>query len=297
MHLKKYLSAIFILLISNQVLAICEAEIEDTVSAYPDICLFERRGSNSDTSDCRNINQIRLTFTANMNRILNGQITSYDYEEPGLTDYINKLTSNPEHGAAPNPSAKRYRIAHNRYEICALKEYRNKINKSSSVVAQSNSTSSQSQNQAQQAQQILQTMQQAQQQAQQNQQRADQARQGKRKTHAPDAVAHDCIEVDTKSLYGGFKNKCSYPVSYGYCVNNPRKGAWTDSTIFSCAGMAAGKPTAGGQSISANGYDVNHTKGGDAIYYFACKKPAYAMDLTVVIGQGIQGRCGTIGGN
>ena len=198
------------------------------------------------------------------------------------------------------------------YSFCMLStliggQEPNKVgNHASAAVKSPNQTqsnnSSQSQNQSQssesqQAQQIQQTMQQSQQQAQQNQQRADQARQGKRKTHDPDAEAHDCIEVDTKSLYGGFKNKCSYPVSYGYCVNNPRKGVLTDSPLFSCAGMAARKPFAGAQTIRANGYDANHTKGGDAIYYFACKQPASAMDLTVVIGQGIQGRCGTIGGN
>jgi hypothetical protein len=52
-----------------------------------------------------------------------------------------------------------------------------------------------------------------------------------------------------------------------------------------------GKTTAGGQDIKPNGYDVNHTRGGETVYFFACKKPAYAMDLTFIPGQGIQGRC------
>jgi hypothetical protein len=163
-------------------------------------------------------------------------------------------------------------------------------------IAQSQQQSQQNQSTQQQSQQAQQQAQQAQEAARVAQTRADQARQGKRKTHDPAAEAHQCIDVDTRTLYGGFKNTCSYPVTYGYCVDNPKKGAWTDSPLFSCAGMA-GKQTAGGQTIKANGYDTNHTKGGDGVYFFACKAPAHALDLSFVPGQGIQGRCGSLMGN
>lgn len=152
------------------------------------------------------------------------------------------------------------------------------------------------QQQSQQAQQLAVQSYARADQALQSQSRADQARQGKRKTHDPAAEAHECIDVDTQTLYGGFKNKCSYAVSYGYCVDNPKKGAWTNSPLFSCAGLT-GVTAVGGQDIRANGYDANHTKGGDSVYYFACKQPATAMDLTFIPGQGIQGRCGNFMGN
>jgi hypothetical protein len=137
--------------------------------------------------------------------------------------------------------------------------------------------------------------QQAQTRAREAQQRGDTDAQRKgRRTHDPAAEAHECIEVDTTSLYGGFKNKCSFPVSYGYCVENPKSGAWTDTPLFSCAGMQ-GKSTAGGGSMGPNGYDANHTKGGTAVHYFACRKPAGAYELTFD-GSQIVGRCRTIGG-
>jgi hypothetical protein len=136
---------------------------------------------------------------------------------------------------------------------------------------------------------------QAQTRAREAQQRGDTDAQRKgRRTHDPAAEAHECIEVDTTSLYGGFKNKCSFPVSYGYCVENPKSGAWTDSPLFSCAGMQ-GKSTAGGGSMGPNGYDANHTKGGTAVHYFACRRPAGAYELTFD-GSQIVGRCRTIGG-
>jgi type II secretory pathway pseudopilin PulG len=160
--------------------------------------------------------------------------------------------------------------------------------------ANANAASAQPATNVQSAQQKAQ---QAQLQAQQSQARADQARLGKRKTHDPAAEAHQCIDVDVDApIVGGFRNKCGYAVSYGYCVFNPKKGGWTDSPIFNCNAMI-GKTTAGGQDIKANGYDVNHTRGGESVYFFACKQPASAMDLTFISGQGIQGRCGNLMGN
>ena len=132
--------------------------------------------------------------------------------------------------------------------------------------------------------------QESQQRARDAQVRADAAaqRNGKR-VNDPAAQAHQCIDVDFASLYGGFKNKCDYAVSYGYCVENPRSGVLTDSPLFDCARM---KPNfTGGGSIKGNGYDTNHTKGGVSVQFFACKQPAYATDLTYVLGKGIEGRC------
>lgn len=288
--LKISLSGIFILLISTQTFAACEAELNE----------YEKAFKNSNAGPGSSRAKETQNFQENAYRSGNfddadARLRALEIKKKNLRDAI----AAKDFGSGSKNSV----IKYSQYDLCVY-EYLESIAQSqsnNSKQSQSNN-SSQSQNQSQpsesqQAQQIQQTMQQAQQQAQQNQQRADQVREGKRKTHDAGAEAHDCIEVDTKSLYGGFKNKCSYPVSYGYCVNNPRKGALTDSPLFSCAGMAARKPFAGAQTIRANGYDANHTKGGDSIYYFACKQPASAMDLTVVIGQGIQGRCGTIGGN
>lgn len=168
--------------------------------------------------------------------------------------------------------------------------------KTQTTTASTAFTPQDTQQQSQQAQQLTVQSYARADQALQSQSRADQARQGKRKTHDPAAEAHECIDVDTQTLYGGFKNKCSYAVSYGYCVDNPKKGAWTNSPLFSCAGLT-GVTAVGGQDIRANGYDANHTKGGDSVYYFACKQPATAMDLTFIPGQGIQGRCGNLMGN
>ncbi len=159
--------------------------------------------------------------------------------------------------------------------------------------AQSQRTQSQSQESQQRAreQQALQEQAEAQRKrSEQTQARADAEaqRRGKR-MHDPAAQAHECLAADFKPIVGGFKNTCGYAISYGYCVENPKKGVLTDHALFNCARMKQG--FSGGGLISANSYDANHTRGGTGVQFFACRQPAYATDLTYVRGKGLEGRC------
>jgi len=86
----------------------------------------------------------------------------------------------------------------------------------------------------------------------------------KPRAHVPDAVASKCLSLLEKSLYGGFKNSCNFPVEYTYCAYKPKKDAWTEA--FDCE-----KDKFGSDMIEANGIDEAHTKGAKEIRWGACR--------------------------
>ena len=142
---------------------------------------------------------------------------------------------------------------------------------------------------AKQNQAAQQQSQQAQQQAQQTQARADQARQGKRKRHEPENEASQCIQPDFGGLYGGMKNTCNFKVWYTYCGYRPKENSWL-------TGMSCEKQSFGSDSVGPGRTSAAHTKGVEMLYWIACKEPAWTVDTEFVPGQGIKGRCHTVGG-
>jgi hypothetical protein len=153
-----------------------------------------------------------------------------------------------------------------------------------SQAAQQSSQQSQQQNQSTQQQ-----SQQAQQQARQTQARADQARQGQRRRHEPENEASHCIQPDFGGLYGGMKNTCDFKVWYTYCGYRPKESSWL-------TGMSCEKQSFGSDSVSPGRTSASHTKGVESIHWIACKEPAWTVDTEFVEGQGIKGRCHTVGG-
>ena len=147
----------------------------------------------------------------------------------------------------------------------------------------------QSQAAQQQSQQAQQQAQQTQQLAAQNQTRADQARQGKRRRHEPENEASHCIQPDFGGLYGGMKNTCNFKVWYTYCGFRPKENSWL-------TGMSCEKQSFGSDTVSPGRTSASHTKGVEAIHWIACKDPAWALDAEFVPGQGVRGRCYTVGG-
>lgn len=139
-------------------------------------------------------------------------------------------------------------------------------------------------------QQSQQQSQQAQQAAQQNQARADQQRQGKRKTHAAAAEAHECISIDKAGSgnFGAFKNQCPYPVNFTTCNEKPRiiQGGFNWSADFDCAKQQYGLHTPKGNSSVAA-----HNRNTEFVYWYACKAPATPADATYTPGKGIEARC------
>jgi hypothetical protein len=176
------------------------------------------------------------------------------------------------------------RIQLNEHTLCWL---RNKQGDSSAFSGNTNNQSPQQPDQANQAQQ---QSQQAQQQARQNQARADQARQGKRRRHEPENEASHCIQPDFGGLYGGMKNTCSFKVWYTYCGYRPKESSWL-------TGMNCEKQSFGSDSVSPGRTSASHTKGVEMLYWIACKEPAWTVDTEFVPGQGLRGRCHTVGGN
>jgi flagellar motor protein MotB len=156
-------------------------------------------------------------------------------------------------------------------------------------------TNQQNQSTQQQSQQAQQQAQQSQQLAAQNQTRADQARQGQRKTHDPAAEAHECVAIDNAGSgnFGAFKNICGYKVNFLTCNYKPRviQGGFNWSADFDCERQKLGLHTPdGGRAVAA------HNRNTELVYWFACKAPASPVDLTFVSGEGIKGRCHTVGG-
>ena len=120
--------------------------------------------------------------------------------------------------------------------------------------------------------------QESQQRARDAQMRADAAAQrSDKRVHDTSAEAHECLEADFASSNGGFKNKCNYDVTFGYCVENPRAGSFADTSTINCTKLNSN--VGGGQLIKANSTSQQHTKGGSGVRYYACKRPSEAIDL------------------
>lgn len=88
------------------------------------------------------------------------------------------------------------------------------------------------------------------------------------------APANECLRALETGLYGGFVNKCAYKVNVAYCVSNPKKGGWTDTDAFRCLSPTNAKPSNLYVSVPASKSEAQHTKGGDAVLWLACKDPA-----------------------
>ncbi|NOS75508.1 MAG: hypothetical protein HOP36_13460 [Methyloglobulus sp.] len=141
---------------------------------------------------------------------------------------------------------------------------------------------------AQRAQQDEQQAQQATQAAQDHQTKANQKRQGKRRRHEPENEAHNCIKPDFGGLYGGMENTCNFKVWYTYCGYRPTENSWL-------TGMNCEKQSFGSDIVGPGKQDAAHTKGVEKLFWFACKDPAWPVDVEFVDGD-IKGRCHTVGG-
>lgn len=139
----------------------------------------------------------------------------------------------------------------------------------------------------QQAQQDEQQAQQATQLAQEHQTKANQKRQGKRRRHEPENEAHNCIKPDFGGLYGGMENTCNFKVWYTYCGYRPTENSWL-------RGMSCEKQSFGSDIVGPGKQSASHTHGVEKLYWFACKDPAWPVD--VEFDGDIKGRCHTVGG-
>lgn len=130
--------------------------------------------------------------------------------------------------------------------------------------------------------------QQATQVAQDHQTKANQKRQGKRRRHEPENEAHKCISPDFGGLYGGMENTCNFKVWYTYCGYRPTENSWL-------TGMNCEKQSFGSDEVGPGKQDAAHTHGVEKLFWFACKDPAWPVDVEFVDGD-IKGRCHTVGG-
>jgi hypothetical protein len=85
--------------------------------------------------------------------------------------------------------------------------------------------------------------------------------------------------------FGSFENGCDYAVEIVYCVLSPNQGAWSDA--FSCAEQKIGMLT-----VPANRRAAAHNRGGEGVYYLACRIPATPRNSVFEPGRGIVARCG-----
>lgn len=86
-----------------------------------------------------------------------------------------------------------------------------------------------------------------------------------KKYHYPEYVATECLSlIKEKTLYGGFINSCPFKVAYGWCVEEPKKGGWSE--LAACGNETRGA----GQVVGAKSRDGQHTKGGKKVHWVAC---------------------------
>ncbi|TAG25959.1 MAG: hypothetical protein EAZ37_10665 [Burkholderiales bacterium] len=127
------------------------------------------------------------------------------------------------------------------------------------------------------------------------QQRADaDAQRRGRRVHDPAAEAHDCLRVDPTGLFGAMVNTCSYKVWFNMCAFRPRESNALNSGWLT--GLNCENQKFGLDSVGPNSRSAMHTKGAEAIHYFACKDPAMPADASFE-GGNITARCRNLGGN
>jgi hypothetical protein len=126
------------------------------------------------------------------------------------------------------------------------------------------------------------------QEAQQSQDQLDRQRQGKPKTHNPDAVAHQCIDLAQGGMFGGFENKCSFKVAVTSCNFRPvvKQGGFNWSADFDCEKRKFGLYNVAGRDRTAA-----HNHNTEMVYWFACKMPSLPADVEYIPGVGVRGRC------
>lgn len=110
----------------------------------------------------------------------------------------------------------------------------------------------------------------------------------RKRVHNQTAEAHKCLTTISQinESYGGLGNLCPYRVDFVFCNLRPKPGSW--AATVDCAKGSGGL---GGSHVLANFQSVNHTKGAEATYWFACKYPGIPADVEYVEGVGLRGRC------
>jgi hypothetical protein len=304
--MRKFLLALGIAyLITLNVLAqsACEPERQRTIEAWiasQEVTCGRGWGTKSpctEESARAFIVQNTSNIISNLKELTQAQrvsiVTDYTAEVKILKGWVTPI-SHPSNLAA-NMLGK-FRITDKEFQICLINgisgtnqtsNSQNQQNQPNQLAQQP--SAQQTQSSLQQSQAAQQQSQQAQQQAQQTQTRADQARQGQRRRHEPENEASQCIQPDFGGLYGGMKNTCDFKVWYTYCGYRPKESSWL-------TGMSCEKQSFGSDSVSPGRTSASHTKGVESIHWIACKEPAWALDAEFVPGQGIKGRCYTVGG-
>jgi hypothetical protein len=97
----------------------------------------------------------------------------------------------------------------------------------------------------------------------------EQRRKDKRRRNYADLDASDCLTPESRPGFSGFKNTCSYPVRYTYCVLSPNDGS--EVALMECGRRAgAGTVPAGGESFA-------QMKAGQQVHHVGCKIPGTAV--------------------
>ena len=117
---------------------------------------------------------------------------------------------------------------------------------------------------------------------------------GGKKTYLHDSLAeaHNCIQPYFEQ-FGGFANSCNQTVNFTYCVFKPKKDGWTDMAGTNCEKDMMLKPIktfSGSLPVKAYEKEEYHTRGGEKVFWFACKNGASPSE-THFNGEQITGKC------
>lgn len=112
--------------------------------------------------------------------------------------------------------------------------------------------------------------------AQEQQSQAEEKRKKEgRRRNRPDLLANDCLQpVTDQPGVSTFRNTCSFPVEYTYCVVGAREGSL--AAFVSCTNKY-GNRGGGAGSVRAGGEDAAPMKSAKEVHWLACRRPARAI--------------------
>lgn len=95
----------------------------------------------------------------------------------------------------------------------------------------------------------------------------------------------ECVSLlaEDDGTYGGFLNRCDFPIYVAYCAIGPREKSW--ATAFDCDQNKGGL-----DHIEANGWQSAHTRNVQRMVWFACNAPSTPA-VEYRAGMGFWGSC------
>jgi hypothetical protein len=281
---------IFLFLCNSNVLAqMCDAEAKRKIDSLKSSEVDAKLTNSFDwgtafSLDTHRANMAKKTYwrakATMLDRIYSSTLTLKE-----SIAYYESVIANPK-GYENEPAKRAYLLAAIGYDLCLYRaEAAGLLGQSANTGATANPIQTARENQMEAARRDVQI---ASNLASEQKVKVSRERQGQRKTHNADAVAHQCVDLPDEGLFGGFENKCNFKIEVHSCNYRPKitEGGFNWSASFDCE-----KQGFGSYSVFPGKRTTAHTNNTELVYWFACKSPSFPADVEYVSGIGVRGRC------